>query len=351
MALSLLRDIHVKTTLAPKERELLETLQTAVGAKSLSSLVEQVYRPTDADYSKWLDVIRGYAKDGGMNINKKTDFLDIAGAVLENDPLNPPYSMHSAIMNKLWLNFKASRSDAKIEKAAAAQEEEERLSQAANMMIDAEEEEGPEYDSYVDSEVRDMRASADDEASGTDAWWHDETSMSDPDEYADDSITSGGPDMGDDPSVDDDRFDADGNVSSNGEFDAGGAPIGGDVRGDRMDYERRSRRDDAMTRSFENEEAGGDAVEAAGVAAAPKKMNMLQTMLSMPKKSINSKLKDFESEGTAAWTQHSMPKNPHPEDSMAYKAWERGMKKAMKSALGLDEKPAPAPKKKPTKKK
>jgi hypothetical protein len=353
MTLKLLREVQLKTTLAPEERKILETLKAAVGAESIVSLVETAFRPTDADYAKWLDVIRGYANDAGLNINKRSDFMDIAGAVLEAAPEDIPYTMHSPIMSKLWLRFKASRDDAKIEKQARAQEEEERVTQAINCMMEPVEDNEEDYDSYADTEARDMRSSADDpEASGTEAWWHDDSSMTDGDEYADDSITSGGPDMGDDPMGSDDegdfgqddRYDERGNVDPNGMYDAGGHYVGGDAMEDRRDHERDRTRDDTAVRSFENEEAGATGTEAA--ASVPKKMNVLQTMLAMPKKSINQTLKKVEDEGSVAWKQHSLPKNPHPEDSMAYKAWERGMKKAMKTAMGLDEKPAPAPKKK-----
>jgi hypothetical protein len=318
MAFKLIKEAQARASLDPTQLKILETFKKELGVDSITGLMENTYRPTQEDYKKWLDVVLGYAKDSGLNINKKGDFLDIAGAVLENDPLEPPYSMHEAIMNKLWLDFRASKHSAKIEKVARAQEEEERIAQSVQSF--AEPQEDDEYDEYADSEIRDMGSSADDASQDEVAWWHEDM----PDQEGDD------------------QFDAEGNMDPNGEFD-----VGGKFDAERGAGKRDMARDMEQELAFSDEESGGEGTEASGVAAKPKKkMNMLQTMLSMPKTSINQSLKGVETEGSAAWRQHQLPKNPHPDGSMAYKAWDRGMKKAMKDFMGINDKPVQPVKKK-----
>jgi hypothetical protein len=69
-----------------------------------------------------------------------------------------------------------------------------------------------------------------------------------------------------------------------------------------------------------------------------------------PRNMMSAAIKDIEGEGKSAWTSSNVPKNPHPQKSAAYRAWQRGMLAAAKDALGIVDKPKDA-KAKPKKKK
>lgn len=338
MTFRLIKEAQIKSTLSADDIRMLEVVKSALGKDSIAAVVES-YVPSPVDYSKWLDVIQGYARDSGIKLRKKDDFFDIAGAVLENDPKQPPYSMQDAILEKLWLDFKSQRHMKKIADVAQAAEDEERVASAARTMVDPISDEfgddlgddlgddmtadgsmnfddqldgTTDDEAFRDSAERDMEP-ASDLADGEEAWWHDDEDDSDPVAFP--------------------KF-----ASRNQEDrpnDLAGVP-----EEDNFDPKADEYNDAFGTRpppSFENEEK----------TVAPKKMSVLQQMLTLPKTSINSLVKDVESEGAAAWRQHSLPQNPHPKGSMAYKAWERGMTRAMRDQVGGGrESPKPSTKKK-----
>jgi hypothetical protein len=331
MSLRLIREAQAKSTLTADEYRLLNVVKDALGKDSITSVMES-YMPTPEDYATWLDVIQGYARDAGISLNKKSAFLDIAGAVLENDPNEPPYSMQQAIMNKLWLDQQAARHTKKIAQVAQAAEDEERVAQAARTFVGDDEPvdefsgdqpmddlgaddfgDGAEMD-YEDP--RDAPAS-DQEGTGEKAWWHDDEDDTDAaafPKFAERKYGNPADELNGVP--DDDTFDA--------------APEDDAAFASNDDTDPRA--------AFENEEN----------SVTPKKMSVLQQMLTLPKTSISKLVKDVESEGAAAWKQHSLPANPHPKGSMAHKAWERGMFGAIKDHIGVNKEPAKAAK--PTKK-
>lgn len=67
--------------------------------------------------------------------------------------------------------------------------------------------------------------------------------------------------------------------------------------------------------------------------------DMFRKAITAPRDMMTQAVKDVEDEGRSAWTGLSVPKNPHPKKSQAYKAWERGLKNAAKDALGIKDKP------------
>ena len=58
-----------------------------------------------------------------------------------------------------------------------------------------------------------------------------------------------------------------------------------------------------------------------------------------PRNMMTQAIKDIEGEGKTAWTSSNVPKNPHPQKSAAYRAWQRGMLAAAKESLGIVDKP------------
>jgi hypothetical protein len=325
---------------------MLEVVKSALGKDSIAAVMENAYTPSPEEYTQWLDVIQGYARDTGRNINKKGDFFDVAGAVLDNvDEM--PHSMQYPVMKKLWLNSQAQKHDKKIAGIAQAAEEEERVACAARTMVGMEDEEfgdeglGAGDDLGVDEEdpeadmVADGSVDFDDQLDGN----TDDEAFAD--SAARDSMSADDGD-GDVPwwDAEDDTDEA--AFPKHAARNAEDRPddLAGMPEDDTFDPAARDYNDSFSTRpppSFENEEK-----------TAPKKqMSVLQQMLTLPKNSINTLVRDVESEGAAAWKQHAKPQNPHPTGSMAFKAWERGMTKAMKEQLGLNKEPTkPAPKKK-----
>lgn len=108
-------------------------LERIMGKESARRVVE-AYQVTPDDYTQWLEIIKGYAADEGINIRTKAAFADTAFAVLENDPAPLAEDMKEAIVDTLWTHFKAAQQHSKVLKAGRAQEEEEQLKYALRKM-------------------------------------------------------------------------------------------------------------------------------------------------------------------------------------------------------------------------
>lgn len=67
----------------------------------------------------------------------------------------------------------------------------------------------------------------------------------------------------------------------------------------------------------------------------------LKDVLRSPKTHINAALKKVEDDGAHAFHAITMPKNPHPDKSLAHRAWAKGFKTTAKDIMGFHEKPAP----------
>ncbi len=75
--------------------------------------------------------------------------------------------------------------------------------------------------------------------------------------------------------------------------------------------------------------------------------SILKSVISKPRNTLNRALKSVEDEGADAFGHLKLPQNPHPENSLAQKAWAKGFKNAVRGAFGFDVKPIePARKKK-----
>lgn len=91
--------------------------------------------------------------------------------------------------------------------------------------------------------------------------------------------------------------------------------------------------------------------DASGYDEEEQVKSFFRKAITSPKTMLSQAVKDVEEEGAAAWKKLQVPSNPHPAKSQAHGAWVRGMTKAAKEALGLNEKPElkarPVAKKKP----
>lgn len=133
MSLRLIKEAVTDSKYSPNKKKTISILEQAMGKTIARSIVES-YQVTPDDYTKWLEVIKGYAADNGINIRTKVTFIDTAFAVLENDPAPLSSDMQEAIVNTLWAHFKAAQQHSRVERAGRAQEEEEQLEYALKKM-------------------------------------------------------------------------------------------------------------------------------------------------------------------------------------------------------------------------
>lgn len=69
--------------------------------------------------------------------------------------------------------------------------------------------------------------------------------------------------------------------------------------------------------------------------------NIFRRAITSPRAQLTQAVKGVEQEGEKAWRMLKLPKNPHPKDTQAYRAWDKGMKAAAKNSLGLQPKVEP----------
>jgi hypothetical protein len=67
--------------------------------------------------------------------------------------------------------------------------------------------------------------------------------------------------------------------------------------------------------------------------------SLLRSLISKPKDTLDQALKGVEDEGASAFDALGVPKNPHPQKSLAHKAWAKGLKNRVRDAFGFNEKP------------
>lgn len=331
LTLTLIKEANVLSKLDASELAALTAIKTATGKETIAELVVESFTPARKDYTEWLKVVVDYAKDGGMKVNTKSLFADIAGAVLENDPKNPPVEMHAAIINKLWADYKASKSHATVMKLASAQEEEE-------------------FDTVDDLDAHNDHATHEDDSSK----FYDPTGKFGAAEAPEDEVPGEGevtcPDCGhkfvpeedtdlepeDEDKIIDDE-DTGNRVSGAEELGRmGKGPDGGHVGDEDLAHEEEEhgRPRGPMTAR------AGEVVH--NVAQNPK--SILQQVLTAPREHMNAALKDIETDGASAWKASKLPENPHTKGSLAHRKWAAGFRKAMKSHLGLDAVPVVKPK-------
>jgi hypothetical protein len=210
---------------------------TALGKTSPLEIVEAAggYAPSDDDYSTWLGVIEGFANENGININVRSNFLELAHLMWENDPVPPPHRAQTKLATALWTMYKAKR-----EKDRAAQH-------------------FPAGQAPVAAPAPAPVDSASDHADDEDE-----------------------------------------------EIDLNQPQTASDV-------------------ADENKSAvHGDPVDAA---------------LTAPKHSLDDRIKEFERDGERSWDQVTFVDCPHPRDSLAWKAWHRGHRRAAASHFGFRERP------------
>jgi hypothetical protein len=332
--MKLIKEAEVLSTLTPHALAAFKEIQKATGKKTIAELVVEAFRPGPRDYRKWLSTIVGYAKDGGLKINTKNLFADIAGATLENDPANPPVEMHAAIINKLWADYGASKQHAKVQKLAQSQEDEEFDS------VD-------DIDDLGDTHEPGHRREGDDDS--YDATGQFGVAGRDEDEVpAEQEVTcpecgcqfepDEEPDEGDDeyPEPEDDLGSRVGGAERLGKFGKG--PDGGHVGDEPLNYqEEETVRPTAHRRGPMTARSGEE-------VRNPE--SMMRQVLTAPKEHMNNALKDIEADGASAWTAHKLPSNPHAKGSLAFRKWNSGLKKAVKTHFGLDIAPATAKPKK-----
>ncbi|PPD54366.1 MAG: hypothetical protein CTY12_03480, partial [Methylotenera sp.] len=129
MSFSLIKQALTESKFSPTTRQKIDVLTQQLGKEKAMRIVES-FEITPDDYETWLNVILGYAEEEGINISRKGDFMEVAGAVLENDPVPMDIEMQGAVIKTLWNNYKAQQSHSKVQRAVRAKEEEEQLKYA-----------------------------------------------------------------------------------------------------------------------------------------------------------------------------------------------------------------------------
>lgn len=471
MSLKLIREAQLRTTLSDAEIKALSVIKEAVGASTIVDIVEESFTPSADDYDAWLRVVVGEAQDRGINLNKRSEFMQLVMDVLENDPAMPPVEMQEAIAQKMWQDYKAAKDEVRINKIAQAKEEEEKVEAARKLIADrfakgptpapampgaSDEEEEMKmgisdhvaaqkiFDKikgtpnlkfvnverlvakyapmlgkaqtdvkYIAAQVYGMLQDAgmEEEESGfaqavktslgmeDEQEWFDLRGVPNPNGAYDaagnyyrerdtnfedeepsfvrdaikDSTSAlkgsflshlrGEDDLstGDEPDVeiefgpdgvegvaDDEVFTSDddececpcADAESDVELDAGTDDEMGPPE-DELDDETMDDVDADVTRTKEKVYDEEEAVK-----------SFFRQAATAPRDLMNQAVKDIEAEGKAAWKSANVPKNPHPQKSQAYRAWQKGMTAAAKEALGIVDKPAnPKAKAKPKRKK
>ena len=311
----LFKEAQLASKLDATELKILETARIALGKESIADLVES-FNPDPEQYQNWLRVAAEVAAENGRHWSKREFIEFMLVDVFENDPIAPPYEMQEVVAEKLWRDYQSARQGARIDKVARAQEEEEALRAAdefANSEADSEEDFPQGGDSVGDA----FEPEYSDDISMTDVPAGAEVEFELPPE---------------------DEGEGEGEVTlSDDDIEAIAARIVSQLKSDEE--------------SFGDDEEVEPEVVAPVIAreeeenSKPKKTN-LQQMLSGPRSTITQAQKEIEAEGEAAWKAHQLPTNPHPKKSIAYGAWERGMKRAVKTHFGIDDKPVVQPKKK-----
>lgn len=309
----LFKEAQLASKLDATELKILETARIALGKESIADLVES-FNPDPEQYQNWLRVAAEVAAENGRHWSKREFIEFMLVDVFEHDPIAPPYEMQEVVAEKLWRDYQSARQGARIDKVARAQEEEEALRAA---------------DEFANSEAD-----------------------------SEEDFPQGGDSVGDafEPEYSDDISMTDVPAGAEVEFELPPEDEGeGEVTLSDDDIEAIAARIVSQLKSDEESFGDDEEVEPEVVApviareeeenSKPKKTN-LQQMLSGPRSTITQAQKEIEAEGEAAWKAHQLPTNPHPKKSIAYGAWERGMKRAVKTHFGIDDKPVVQPKKK-----
>lgn len=410
MSLKLIREAQLRMTLSEAEIKALSVIKDAVGATSIVDVVKESFTPSADDYDAWMRVVVGEAQDRGINLNKRSEFMQLVMDILENDPAMPPLEMQEAIAQKLWQDYKAAKDEVRINKIAQAKEEEEKVEAArkqiadrysngpANVPVTAnageDEESGfaqamktsigmedeqewfdlrgvpnptgaydaagnyyrerdnnfeDEEPSFVRDAIKDSTSALkgsflshlrgeDDPSAGDETDVEIEFGPDGVEGVADDEVFTSDDDECECPCADDAEGDADIDELDT-DVNAGDDEMGPPE--DELDDETMDDIDADVTRTKEKVYDEEEAVK-----------SFFRQAATAPRDLMNQAVKDIEAEGKAAWKSANVPKNPHPQKSQAYRAWQKGMTAAAKEALGIADKPAnPKAKAKPKRKK
>jgi hypothetical protein len=379
MNLKLLKSVVFETSTATHhDKRIINAVVKKLGYTAAHRIFE-VYDIQPTDYTKWLDVIIGYAKDEGIKLTNKSTFFDVALAVLGNDPANIDHNLQEAIVNKLWIDYKSTNQQTKIDKLHKVAREEEQLSYAINRIrgkrptedeqflsgagMDEEEyhtdwgidtDEDEDEDDQYDDEDEDEDEDEDDNPrlsnhSSRRAKEHDHISTSHTHKKSDKSRSSNHSIMRSEENEETAQFakhslvhyKKDGNNYSVAIEDGPGNTIGLLVN-NRIKLVQIK---DVESIKSEDEEYSG----------TTNKTSYLHDVLTgeKSKEHLNALQRQIEDDGANIFTNHHVkaPRNPHPTGSFAYKSWQKGFDSAAKDTWAPKKveaviKPKPKPKKK-----
>lgn len=336
MKLSLLSKVLNSCAIASETRlDTFESVSDLLGKESTKRIFE-TYEVSQHDYAIWLDVIKGFAEEEGINIKLKRNFEEVASSVLENDPAGIDEELQGPIIQKLWLDYRSSLTHDRVNKVVRSQEEEEQLHYALNQMKRKKSDKFNEstFDRYDD--IDDYDEDYNDEP--YDEWDEvDDERYSKSDRYTPkyDKSTENIISSLKDYSVEDEeqlcksfkkgcqvKYKKDGNVYTveipDGPGDTIGVVIDGRIR------IIPSKELELLSTPEENEEQ----------MSKYKKTSVLHDLLTgeKSKEHITKLQKEIENDGANAFAIHfsKSPRNPYQSKSVAYNAWKRGYESAAK---------------------
>lgn len=360
-----------------------------------------------SDYEEWLQQVVLQAENlrrsgAKVSLNKKAVFADLVGEILENDPagkVQPGTDQFSAVVDVLWKKYQTAKSEVRAQNLQRQrEEEEEQLNKRTDLRIDDlidddcddwneddpffdereytgldgeyEDEESnimvgpdPELDGYEKTDHLD----ADDTHYGVDAPYEEGTpeydawmlgfeaaldeieGLEDEDDVNDENFDDPGDLEGDEIEVDRPNFEDEESSYYNLGREAARKEYHGTGVGGRL-ANRERRQHPEWERGYEDfmgDTEGQRELQRHVVSNGQEDEEKvtLKSMLTAPRETINKAVKDVEVDGARAFHGMKLPNNPHPDNSMANKAWARGFKNAAKDGFGFADKPTTQPKK------
>lgn len=385
MSFKLIREAQARLRMDDEQLKLARHVSSVLKKNVLG----EAFNPSDFEvtpehYSQWLSTMQDMANERGMNLNKRMEFNELAFEILDNDSFvdalgGDAEKTKENIVKTLWQSHQVARAHQKVSQHVGqtierTREEEEMVDQ----LVGAEDEEGGGFAQAfkaaqgVEDEEQHMYKR---HVGPRTVFQHAVAKPSRKNPYPPGSLRAS---IWDDmhPAVEDEQLDPhygdlDTEIRDNDMETDHHADVGGEEA-------LEQRVDDLENRVADLEDGGGEESEdvvdipmdgegemddvkvvdePAPREAAPAKQEpralvvdknfddeeqvkqLFHKAITAPKDHLTAALKGVEDEGMSAWTKIAMPRNPHPKDSPAYKAWAKGFKNAAKNGLGFADKP------------
>lgn len=390
MSFKLIREAQARLHMDDEQYKLARHVSSVLKKNVLSEAFNpSEFEVTPQHYNQWLETLLDIAQERGVSANKRSDFNEIAFEILDNDSFidalgGDTEMAKENIVKTLWQSYQVNKAHQRVSKHVSdtierTREEEEMVDQ----LVGAEDEEAGGFaQAFKQAQGMEDEESMFKRSVGPrTVYQHAVHKSSRKNPYPPGSLRAS---IWDDmhPSVEDEQVDRFDDEMPEEEFDHH-ADVGGEEA-------LEQRVDDLESRVADLESEGGDDVEMSSAEdaveipmdaddsddvkmdddvevvdepaprmerpaprmsesrPAPRKpefdeeeqvKQLFHKAITAPKDHLTAALKGVEDEGVKAWMAMNMPRNPHPKDSPAHKAWAKGFKNAAKDGLGFADKP------------